>query len=131
VCFVRASELLRARNFAGSIVWLRKCVDLAPGDSKYHAMLARSLSTLAEYRDEAILHYEKAIELDPWNAAALFQLGELYEQMQLPWRARPLYEKVLEVSPLHAKARARLDEFDLKEKEEKASPVSRWFSKKG
>ena len=75
VCFARANELLRARNFAGSIVWLRKCVDLAPGEAKYHTMLARSLSTVAEYRNEAMLHYNKAIELDPWNAAALFQLG--------------------------------------------------------
>ncbi|MGD0955677.1 MAG: DnaJ domain-containing protein [Candidatus Acidiferrales bacterium] len=45
-CLTRAIECIRARNFVGSVVWLRKCV--APSDAKYHAMLARSLGTVAQ-----------------------------------------------------------------------------------
>jgi curved DNA-binding protein CbpA len=130
-CFSRASACVRAKNFVGSIVWLRKCVYRAPDKAKYHAMLARSLATVAAYRDEAIEHFEKAIDLDPWDTTAYFQFGELYEKMQLPWRARPLYSKVLELNPEHTKARARLEQFDSEEKGGKsASFMSRVFGKK-
>jgi tetratricopeptide (TPR) repeat protein len=130
-CFNRATECLRARNFVGSIGWLRKCVDIAPDEAKYHAMLAHSLATVARYRNEAIEHFEKAIELDPWNPAVYFWFAELYEEMQLPWRARPLYSKILEISPGNTKARAHLARLDSKEKGEKSSPrISRLFGKK-
>ena len=114
-CARRASECLRARNFVGSISWLRKCVVAAPDEAKYHAALARSLSTVIAYRNEAIEHFQKAIELNPWNVDAYFQWAELYEEMQLPWRARPLYSKILEINPEQPKARNRLAHLDLKQ----------------
>lgn len=107
-CLERAKECLRAKNFAGSITWLRKCVEIAPGESKYHAMLARSLAAVPTYRPDAVRHYEQAIALDPWNTSAYFQLGELFETMKLPWRAAPLYKKILDIDPDHSKARDRL-----------------------
>lgn len=107
-CILRAKELLRAQNYVGSIVWLRKCVDLAPDDPKYHALLARSLGMVPQYRSESIKHFEVAIELDPWNAAVYIQFSELYEEMDQKWKARPLYAKVLEIDPLNAVARERL-----------------------
>jgi tetratricopeptide (TPR) repeat protein len=107
-CFVRASENLRANNFVGSIVWLRKCVEMAPTEAKYRALLARSLGTIPQYRSEAIEEFERAIEIDPLNTAVFVQFAELYEEMQLPSRARPLYSKILEINPLHAQARERL-----------------------
>ena len=114
-CARRASECLRAKNFAGSISWLRKCVAAAPDEAKYHAALARSLSTVIAYRNEAIEHFQKAIELNPWNVDAYFRWAELYEEMQLPWRARPLYSKILEINPEQPKARNRLAHLDLKQ----------------
>jgi tetratricopeptide (TPR) repeat protein len=107
-CAARAQECLRARNFAGSITWLRKCVILMPNSSKHHATLARSLATVLGYRDEAMFHFEKAIELDPLNTEAYFYFGEFYEASKLPWRAQPLYAKILEINPEHAKAREKL-----------------------
>jgi CheY-like chemotaxis protein len=131
-CLEQAKQCLRVQNYAGSITWLRKCVEIAPEDSKYRAMLARSLAAVPQYRKEAIEHFEKAIQLDPWNTSALFQFAELFEEMQLPWRARPLYVKVLDIDPEHTKARARLRELDAKEgKKEEKSPtfIGRLFSK--
>lgn len=107
-CLEKAKECLRAKNFAGSITWLQKCVEIAPGESKYHAMLARSLAAVPNYRPDAVKHYEQAIALDPWNTSAYYQLGELFEVMKLPWRAAPLYKKILDIDPDHAKARERL-----------------------
>jgi len=114
-CARRASECLSAKNFVGSISWLRKCVVAAPDDAKYHAALARSLGTIIAYRNEAIEHFQKAIKLDPWNVDAYFQWAELYEEMQLPWRARPLYAKILEINPEQPKARDRLAHLNSKQ----------------
>jgi tetratricopeptide (TPR) repeat protein len=132
VCIRRANECLRAKNFLGSIVWLRKCVEIAPHDAKHHALLARSLATIADYREEAIDHFQMAIEIDPFNVEVYLQFAELCEQMQLPSRAQSLYAKTLEINPVHATARERLSRLDSFEKSPKASPWgSRMFSKKG
>jgi len=113
-CSTRAEECLRARNFVGSITWLRKCVDLMPDSGKYQAMLARSLGTVLVYKDEAIFHFQRAIELDPWNTEAYFHFGELYETLKLPWRAHPLYVKILEISPEHTGALEKIDSLSKK-----------------
>ncbi|MGD0963923.1 MAG: DnaJ domain-containing protein [Candidatus Acidiferrales bacterium] len=111
-CFGRATECLRAGNFVGSIVWLRKCAETSPDDARYHALLARSLSSVSQYRDEAIAEFQRAIELDPLNTVPYIQFAELYESMQLPSRASLLYSKVLEIDPANAKAHQRLAQLD-------------------
>jgi len=111
-CFSRATECLRAGNFVGSIVWLRKCAAMSPDEGRYHALLARSLSSVTQYRDEAIEEFQRAIELDPLNTVPYVHFAELYESMQLSSRARLLYLKVLEINPSHAKAGARVAELN-------------------
>jgi tetratricopeptide (TPR) repeat protein len=136
-CFTRAKECLRAHDIEGSILWLRKCVAIAPAVVKYHAILARSLAGVPQYHQEAIQQFEKAIELDDWNTSVYFQFAELYEAMRLPLSAIPLYQKILEIDPEHSKARERLREVEsaLKvqrdEKDEKSvSFFSRLFHRK-
>jgi hypothetical protein len=107
-CLANANERIRAQNFAGSIVWLRKCVDLAPTDARFHAMLARSLGTVAQYRDEAVEHFQQAIELDPLNVNILFLFANLCEEMMNFGQARALYLRILELDPAHAKSQDRL-----------------------
>jgi len=87
-------------------------------------LLAVSLATVGHHQHEAIEHFQKAIEIDPWNVPAYFHFGKLYEQMQLPWRARPLYSKVLEIEPKHTGANERLAELDAREG--KKSPQRRF-----
>jgi tetratricopeptide (TPR) repeat protein len=127
-CFSQANECLRAENFVGSIVWLRKCVEMSPDEARYHALLARSLSTVSQYRQEAIREFERAIELNPWDTLAYMQFGELYESMQLISRARSLYSKVLEINPVHLQARERLAGLG-GERREKAATFSGAFRK--
>jgi tetratricopeptide (TPR) repeat protein len=71
-------------------------------------MLGRSLAAFPQYRQDAVRHFSMAIELDQWNTSTYFQFGELYEVMGLPWRAVPLYRRILEIDPEHAKAIERL-----------------------
>jgi len=103
----RAKACIRVHNFVGSIVWLRKCVEMAPGDAGYHTMLARSLSKVDQFRSDAIAHFQKAIAIDPWKLDSYIQLAELYEEMELPSQALAIYSKILNIDPVHAKARER------------------------
>jgi tetratricopeptide (TPR) repeat protein len=105
---MRANQCLRAKNFAGSVVWLRKCVDAMPQHALYHATLARSLATLPQYHNDAIDHFQRAIDLDPWKEPAYLEFAELLEKMELPSRARGVYSRLLEVCPGHTKASERL-----------------------
>jgi tetratricopeptide (TPR) repeat protein len=131
-CLAEAKQCVRAFNFAGSILWLRKCVEMAPNEAKYQAILARSLAAVPQYRKDAEFHFKRAIELDEWNTSTYFQFGELYESMGLPWRALPLYRKILEIDPAHSKAIERLNELESKPEEpEKQSFVGRLFRRKG
>ncbi len=123
-CLEKAKECLRGKNYAGSITWLRKCVDIAPNESKYRAMLARSLAAVPTYRQEAVSQYEKAVELDPWNTSALYQFAELFEEMKLPWRAIPLYKKILDIDPAHTKARERLRKLDATDARKESTATS-------
>ena len=105
---MRANQCLRVKNFAGSVVWLRKCVEAAPEHASYRAMLARSLATLPQYHHEAIGHFQKAIDLDPWKEPVYLQFAELLEKMGLSSRARGVYSRLLDISPEHTKACERL-----------------------
>jgi tetratricopeptide (TPR) repeat protein len=129
-CFRLASNCQRGGNVTGAIFWFRRCVILAPEVAKYHASLTTGLATLNHFRREAVEHLQKAIELDRWNPLAYLQLGELYEAMQLPWRAEPLYTKVLEIDPGHEVARQRLEAIDNKATKKARLATASFFNRK-
>ncbi len=127
----RANECLGAKNFLGSVVWLRKCVEAAPEQALYRAMLARSLGKIPQYQEEAIEHFQKAIILDPWREVVYVLFAELLEEMQHLARARDIYSKLLEFNPLHSKAHERLAALQADEKVEKSlSRVPHLFGRK-
>jgi hypothetical protein len=127
----RANECLRAQNFVGSIVWLRKCHEAAPESALYLAMLARSLGTISQYENEAAELFQRAIDLDPWKVPVYLQFGELLEEMELPERACGVYSKLLEISPLNARAHERLALLKPDEDaEERSSRIPHLFGRK-
>ncbi len=111
-CLEKARECFKAQNSGGTILWLRKAVEMEPNSSRFRALLGRALSAVPPLRREAVEHFEKAVELDPWNTTARLQLGTLYEGLKLPWRARTHYQKVLEIDAANAKALERLQALD-------------------
>jgi curved DNA-binding protein CbpA len=131
-CVKLAANALRDENREGAIFWMRKCVTISPDVAKYRVSLATSLAALPHHRREAVEHFQKAIELDQWNTDAYLQCGELYEVMQLPWRAASLYAKILEFDPGHVLARQRLARSESKDtaKSKKKPRLARLFSKK-
>jgi tetratricopeptide (TPR) repeat protein len=129
--FKRANDSIRARNFVGSIVWLRKCVEASAGNAVYRAMLARSLATVPQYRKEAITHFRKAIELDPWREPVYIQFAELCEKMELAELTHAIYSKLLEVNPAHPEALERLAAIEAAQKGQKSPGlVSQLLGKK-
>jgi len=126
-----AAACRRDNNFAGSVVWMRKCVALEPSVAKYRVLLAISLAGAGHHQHEAIEHFQKAIEIDPWNVPAYFHFGKLYEQMRLPWRARPLYSKILEIDPEHAGAKEHLARLDSRDEKKSSRRKFATLFKKG
>jgi len=109
----KAQECMAEKNFAACILWLHRAIECEPNSSSHRAMLGRCLSTIPEYRKEAVEQFEQAIELDPNNLTANLQYGELLEQLKLPGRARSHYLRILEVDATHQEARRRLIKMDL------------------
>jgi curved DNA-binding protein CbpA len=129
-CEKLAVNAVRDKNFEGAIFWGRKCVTFAPEVAKYRFQLASHLALLPHHHREAVEHFQKGTELDPWNTAGYLQFGELFEIMKLPWRAAALYSKILELDPGNAVARQRLARAQGKEKKNKKPVVARLFSRK-
>jgi curved DNA-binding protein CbpA len=113
-------QCFRDKDYGGSILWLRKAVHNQPQSSLYRTLLARSLAMVPAYRREAMEHLEKAVSLDPTNIAAHLQIAELYENINLPWRARTHYEQVLQVDGENRTAQERLRLLDAAENNDSA-----------
>jgi tetratricopeptide (TPR) repeat protein len=129
-CIKIAASCFQDQNVAGFIFWMRKCVHNAPAAAKYRVLLAGGLMLNEGQRWEAVQQFEKAIELDPFDSDAYLQFGALYEEMRLPWRARPLYLKVLEMDPNHSVAKARIARLVADERKKPASKTARIFRTK-
>jgi curved DNA-binding protein CbpA len=124
-CAKIAAACLRDHNVGGYIFWMRKCVHNAPTVAQYRAALASGLMLNEGQRWEAIQQFEKAIELDPFDTTAYLQFGALYEEMRLPWRARALYRRILELDSTHADAKERLTRLSREEKKQPAPKLGR------
>jgi curved DNA-binding protein CbpA len=119
-------KCFRAKDYGGSIHWLRKAVDMEPASSTYHTLLARSLAAVPAYQRQALDHLLKALELDSLNLAAHSQIAGVYEEIKLPWRARLHYQKILEIDAANSDARERLRLLD--DAESKSSSRKRSFT---
>lgn len=107
-----ARTCLKVGNYAGSILWLRRAIEIVPDSCAYRVMLANTLIRVPEYRREALEQFEIAIQIDPYDVAAHFDYAQALEKMKLLWRARQHYRRVLEIDPQHADARERLARLD-------------------
>ena len=58
--------------------------------------------------DEAVFHYQKALELKPNHADAYYNLGHLFAKMGQTDEALAHYQKALEIDPKHTKAHINL-----------------------
>ena len=59
--------------------------------------------------DEAVIRYNKALELQPRNAETRLNLAIVLQKQGKPDEAIEQYREVLRISPAHARARKALD----------------------
>jgi len=61
---------------------------------------------------QALPHYERYLELEPGSLHALVRLAQCHDQLRNLPEARRYWERVVNINPAHAEARARLAELD-------------------
>jgi tetratricopeptide (TPR) repeat protein len=72
-------ELIEAENYQGAVDELSKMLDEKPMDADLFNLLAYSQRKLKRF-DEALVNYQKALEIEPEHRGANEYLGELYLQ---------------------------------------------------
>ena len=88
---------------------LGEAVSLSPENDLYLFEYAGLLAKIPTRHKEAERHYLKSIELNPGRVENYIHLGRLYNQMQLPHRAKAQFRKALDIDPVNAPARKELD----------------------
>lgn len=131
-CFAAGKRFADQQDFAKALPYLREAVKLQPEEVKFRVLFGRVLAKVPEYRREAEGHLLKAIELEPANAEHYVMLGLLYKEVQLPSRARKLFEQALAHHPAHAVALQELGRAPAKSKSKIAlgKQFQKLFSKK-
>ena len=82
----------------------KQAIQNHPTEAKYYQLMALAYSKHPRFLKDAQSHFEKAIELDPWNPDYHVQLAEFYMQQGLWLRASNHVKKALTISPEHEKA---------------------------
>ncbi len=89
---------------------LKKIQKLSKGhddDADLHYQWAHCLDNLGEY-EEALTHYNQALEIDPSHPSSLFRLAYYYDLSGDDEKALEYYEKCVETVPLYTNAMINL-----------------------
>ncbi|MFH0980913.1 MAG: tetratricopeptide repeat protein [Planctomycetota bacterium] len=101
------ARLALAEQLLAEFRW-QEAVDLleaeGPRDANLEWALGQAYAGLDD-DERAAGHYSAAIRLNRADTRSMFALGQLYERIGQPLRAQRQYEALLEVDPLHVKAR--------------------------
>ncbi len=87
------------QDFWSAIQSLRQSVRLMPEVSRYRYWLAMSLTKNPKWRREAEEHFQKAIELEPFNAAHYIGMALMFQEVGMFLRAESLLKKAQQVAP--------------------------------
>jgi len=127
ILYRKAITLNKQAKFWEATNFLEEAVRLDNTKASYFLLLATCQMNIVSLRRAAQKNFEKALELDPWNADSMIRMGMLFEMEQLPQRAEGFFRKALSINPDNPVARKKLEAYDKKAK--KASKFS-FFGKK-
>jgi curved DNA-binding protein CbpA len=102
--FDRGQKLFEAKNYFDAVELFRIAVAHAPQEARHHAALGRALARNPRWVREGIQSLEKAVQLQPRQAAFHAELAELLAGQGLRIRARKAAEAALRVDPRHPTA---------------------------
>jgi tetratricopeptide (TPR) repeat protein/HEAT repeat protein len=104
-----------ARKDDEAIEWRQKALAKNPRDPTAYEQLAAGYVEMQRFAD-AIVAYEKVLQLDPQNSKSRFALSQLYVQSAQPLRAAELLRAILRTSTAEEEvARAGREAIDLEE----------------
>jgi len=102
VCDMAIAEAARrAGNREEALARIRKHQDERDGEAELHYQKARCLEEANDY-EAAMSAYERAVELNPQHAGALFRLARLDDLFGNDEQAIDYYEKAAAIPPVHA-----------------------------
>lgn len=120
--FARGMEHYEKKDYHAAVELLRTAVHHVPGEARYHAALGMALAKNPHWVREAIQSAEKAIQLDPKNAAYHVELAELLLGQGLKLRARHPAETAARLAPNDPRVQKLIAEVGLRVGEEPPHP---------
>ncbi len=102
--FERGLQMFAARNVFDAVELFRVAVAHMPQEGSYHAALGTALAKNPHWVREGIQSLEKAVQLQPRQAAFQAELAELLAGQGLRIRARKAAEAALRIDPRQALA---------------------------
>ncbi len=110
----KAAQGIAEEKFWEAITLLEGAIPRARGPAmqKGRVLLARAYARNAHWIKQAEELLLLVIQEDPRNADAHFQLGQIYKSQGFRSRALHSFQKVLELDPEHAEARAEVSQLD-------------------
>jgi len=107
--FRQAKTLYSQGRFEDAIILLEETIRLNKTKGSYFLLLALTETKIPDFRRKSEGHFQKAIELEPWNPECYVGLGILYKQEGMNLKATKLFQKALEYDAEHEVARRELE----------------------
>ena len=108
--FAEATVLFDKERYHDARVKALRAIQMAPEEASFNALAARieMLNPNLRWQKDAVSHWRRAMELDPWNAEYAASLGKLYKQAGMNSKAKREFIRALELEPTHALALAEV-----------------------
>ena len=103
-------SLYEQKAYAMAVSALKEAIRLDPGKASYYLQLGLCQVKIPQLRREAEANFQKAVELEPWNAEHYAAMGRLFYLEKLNHRAESYFRKALQLDPNNALAKKGLAE---------------------
>ncbi len=101
-------SLYEQKAYGMAISALKEAIRLDPGKAVYYLQLGLCQVKTLQLRREAEANFQKAVELEPWNAEHYAAMGRLFYLEKLNHRAESYFRKALQLDPNNALAKKGL-----------------------
>jgi len=97
--FRQGKSLFNRDKYEEALVCFEEAIRIKSNKANYFLFLAKSESKIPSFNEKAEEDFNKALELEPWNAECYIGLGEFYNQEGLSIKAKKQFKKALEIDP--------------------------------
>jgi tetratricopeptide (TPR) repeat protein len=108
--FIKAKDYFNEKDFFNCIQFCKLAIRYNQQEAPFFSLMGDALQHNPDHRWQKMAEesYQKAVDMDPWNADYLVALGRLYTSQGLDQRARKVIERALEILPHHVQAQEAL-----------------------